>query len=206
MPRNSGKAIASLVLGIFPVVPLVGTILAIVFGHMARAEIRRSGGRLKGDGMALAGLILGYGVPVMILIIAAIAIPNLLKSKMAANQASAVASLRTLNTSEITYASTFNVGYSSSLAQLGPPASGDASSTAAGLIDSVLATGDKSGYSFIYTADLAGSSGRTNSYTIIAVPVSPGQTGQNYYFTDETNVIRQNTQSTASASDSPIGR
>src|SRR5580698_6277908 len=88
-------------------------------------------------------------VVAIILIIAAIAIPNLLRSKIAANQASAVASLRTMNTSEVTYSSTYNQGYTSTLAQLGPPASGASTSSNAGLTDSVLAGGYKSGYNFV---------------------------------------------------------
>jgi type IV pilus assembly protein PilA len=143
-------------------------------------------------------------VVAIILIIAAIAIPNLLKSKMAANQASAVASLRTLNTSEVTYSSTYNQGFTSTLAQLGPPTSGNATSALAGLVDSVLAAGTKSGYTFTYTASAAVNN-ETPGYTITADPVTEGTTGLNYYFTDESNVIRQNTSATASASDSPIG-
>src|SRR5271169_2329155 len=83
-------------------------------------------------------------VVAIILIIAAIAIPNLLRSRIAANQASAVGSLRTLNTAEITYSSTFNVGFSQTLAYLSPPAgAANPASTAAGLIDSVLSGGSK---------------------------------------------------------------
>ncbi len=143
-------------------------------------------------------------VVAIILIIAAIAIPNLLKSKMAANQSSAVASLRTVNTCEVTYSSTYNQGFTSTLVQLGPPAGGAATSAAAGLIDSVLAAGSKSGYTFAYTAGaVVGNS--TPSYTVNANPQTPGTTGQNYYFTDETNVIRQNSTQQAAATDSPIG-
>src|SRR5579863_1509380 len=84
-------------------------------------------------------------VVAIILIIAAIAIPNLLRSRIAANQASAVGSLRTLNTAEITYSSTYNVGFTYSLGYLAPPAgNANPTSTAAGLIDSVLASGSKS--------------------------------------------------------------
>jgi len=144
-------------------------------------------------------------VVAIILIIAAIAIPNLLRSRIAANQASAVGSLRTINTCEITYASTYNTGYSATLKALGPPAAGSqATPTSAGLIDEVLAAGTKSGYSFTYTAGTA-VSGSINTYGLTANPITVGTTGQNYYFTDQTAVIRQNTSATASSSDSPIG-
>ena len=143
-------------------------------------------------------------VVAIILIIAAIAIPNLLKSRIAANQASAVGSLRTMNTSEVTYSTTYTTGFSPDLVSLGPPASGNASATSAGMIDSVLAAGVKSGYSFTYTTTVSGT-GRYDTYTINANPSTPGTTGTNYYFTDQTNVIRQNSTAAAAATDSPIG-
>src|SRR5579862_991925 len=99
-------------------------------------------------------------VVAIILIIAAIAIPNLLRSRIAANQASAVGSLRTLNTAEITYSSTYNSGFSSTLQDLAPPTGGgNPTATAAGLIDSILSgatsassnVSSKSGYSFTYS-------------------------------------------------------
>jgi type IV pilus assembly protein PilA len=142
-------------------------------------------------------------VVAIILIIAAIAIPNLLKSRIAANQASAVGSLRAINTAEIEYASTYNTGFSPSLAALGPPASGADTASAAGMLDSVLAGGSKAGYSFVYST--AAVSGRYDTYTINGNPVTVGTTGTNYYFTDQTGVIRQNSTATASAADSPIG-
>ena len=146
-------------------------------------------------------------VVAIILIIAAIAIPNLLRSRIAANQASAVGSLRTLNTAEITYSSTYNTGFTATMTYLAPPSGTTAAnptSTAAGLIDSVLALGSKSGYSFVYSAGGADSTGRINTYSFTAVPISTS-TGTNYYFTDETGVIRQNSTTTASSLDSPIG-
>jgi len=150
-------------------------------------------------------------VVAIILIIAAIAIPNLLRSRIAANQASAVGSLRTLNTAEITYATTYNTGYTATLGNLGPPASGNPTATAAGLIDSVLAggtatasTSSKSGYSFLYTAGATDTSGRINTYGITATPVTVGTTGTNYYFTDMSGVIRQNSTAVAGSSDSPL--
>jgi type IV pilus assembly protein PilA len=179
-PQTSGKAVVSLVLGVVPVIPLVGSIVAIVLGSSARAEIRRSAGRLKGDGLALAGLILGIvqvaAIP-FLLIIAAIAIPNLLRSRIAANQAAAVGVLRTINTVEVAYASTYNTGYSSDLASLEEPAG---TASAAGLIDDVLAGGTKSGYAFTYQAGHTDKDGRVTTYTLRADPVSP-QTGTNHY-------------------------
>src|SRR5256885_16926191 len=90
--ETSGKAIASLVCGLFLFAfPL--SILAIILGHLSLSEIRKSAGRLQGHGLAMAGLVLGYlgiaAIP-MDLIIAAIAIPNLLRARIAANEASAV--------------------------------------------------------------------------------------------------------------------
>jgi len=143
-------------------------------------------------------------VVAIILIIAAIAIPNLLRSRIAANQASAVGSLRTLNTAEITYASTYNVGYSSQLSYIGPPAAGaNPTSVLAGLVDSVLAGGTKSGYSFTYTPGPSDASGRINTYAITATPISTS-TGTNSYYTDQSGVIRQNSTATAGSTDSPI--
>ena len=142
-------------------------------------------------------------VVAIILIIAAIAIPNLVRSRIAANQASAVGSLRTLNTSEITYSSTYNVGFTATMSYLGPPTGATPNSTAAGLIDSVLANGSKSGYNFTYTAGGADSSGRINTYSFIAIPIT-SSTGTNYYYTDQSGVIRQNSTTTAGSTDSPI--
>jgi uncharacterized membrane protein len=99
-------------------------IAAIVLGHLALSEIKKSAGRLAGHGMAMAGLILGYiGVAMVpfILIILAIAIPNLLRAKMAANEASAVGTLRAYNIAMVTYASACpDVGYPASLENIGP--------------------------------------------------------------------------------------
>jgi prepilin-type N-terminal cleavage/methylation domain-containing protein len=143
-------------------------------------------------------------VVAIILIIAAIAIPNLLRSRIAANQASAVGSLRTLNTAEITYSSTYNVGFSATAAYLAPPAAGgNPTSTAAGLIDSVLAAGAKSGYSFVYSPGPSDSTGRINTYAFTGVPIT-SSTGTNFYFTDQSGVIRQNSTTTAASTDSPI--
>jgi len=135
-------------------------------------------------------------VVAIILIIAAIAIPNLLRSRIAANEASAVGSLRTLNTAEVTYNTTYpSVGFACSLLVLGPPTSGtSATSTTAGLIDSNLAGGSKSGYNFAFlnTTCNPSSAGIDTTYDIGAQPVSPGVTGQRYFCSDLSGVIQFN--------------
>ena len=139
-------------------------------------------------------------VVAIILIIAAIAIPNLLRSRMAANEASAVGSLRTINTACVTYSTTYpNVGYPGSLAAMGPAAS--ATSASADLVDSVLASGTKSGYTFSFTA---GAGTPSTGYAVAANPISRGTSGQRGFFTDQSGVIRANSTSSATSSDSPL--
>jgi len=145
-------------------------------------------------------------VVAIILIIAAIAIPNLMRSKMAANEASAVGSLRSINTASVTYSSTYGIGFPSDLTKLKPVAPGaTATSTAADLIDNVLANGTKSGYDFVLTGAAADKNGIVQTYTATAAPAVPAQTGDRYFFTDQSFVIRQNTTTTAAVTDSPIG-
>ncbi len=156
----------------------------------------------KQKGFSLIELLI---VVAIILIIAAIAIPNLLRSRIAANEASAVGSIRTINTAEVTFNSTYpNHGYAT-LPQLGPPTGGGSvNDTGAGLIDSVLAGGTKSGYFFTVTTGGAPSGGgAASTYTVAGDPLN-SQTGQRHFFSDESGVIRANVTGTASASDSPL--
>jgi prepilin-type N-terminal cleavage/methylation domain-containing protein len=146
-------------------------------------------------------------VVAIILIIAAIAIPNFLRSRVAANQASAIESLRVISTAQVTYATTYGTGYSTTLSALGPPASGQpVSATKAGLVDETLAAGYKSGYSFFLTATSYSSATNTwNAYTLLANPAAYGQTGGVYYFTDQSFVIRANSSTTATSTDISVG-
>src|ERR1700722_8259829 len=158
-------------------------------------------GNNKQKGFSLIELLI---VVAIILIIAAIAIPNLLRSKMAANEASAVASLRTYNTAIVSYSTTYNTDPPTDLSTLGPATT--PSSTAADLVDNLLgsATPSKSGYTFTYTPGSA-TAGVISQYSITAQPQS-ALTGQRYFFTDQSGVIRQTTNgSAATATSSPIG-
>ncbi len=161
--------------------------------------------RNKEKGFSLIELLI---VVAIILIIAAIAIPNLLRSKMAANEASAVGSLRTINSMEVKYASDWGNGASATLAQLGPP-TGDCN--LADTIDNVLAAGTKSGYRFTYTPGIAAPltnpacPGGFATYTINADPVARGTTGQRSFFTNQSGVIRFNMAAPAGVVDPVIG-
>jgi type IV pilus assembly protein PilA len=144
-------------------------------------------------------------VVTIILIIAAIAIPNLMRSKMQANEAAAVETLKTLGTSAVMYSTTYG-GFPRSLTDMGPSnGSPNANSAGADLIDSVLATGVKSGYKFTYVVAASDPSGNVLSFSITASPVIPGTSGQRSFYTDQSGTIRASTVGSADSSSTPIG-
>jgi len=146
-------------------------------------------------------------VVAVILIIAAIAIPNFLRSRIAANQASAIQSMRQVTTAEVSYSTTFGPGFSATLSALGPIAPGQGpTSTAAGLIDEILATGNKSGYTFSYLPQSPDpTTNQWYGYTLNGDPTTPGQTGNVYYYADQSGVIRGNGTTAASSTDTAVG-
>ena len=153
----------------------------------------------KQKGFSLIELLI---VVAIILIIAAIAIPNLLRSRMAANEASAVGSIRTINTAQVTYNSTYGFGYGT-LVQLSTPVAGcaGATSAAACLIDSNLGGGTKSGYTFT-SLPLNGAGTAASpflNFNSTAVPVAPGQSGQSDFCSDDSGVIRRDPTGAAGA-------
>jgi type IV pilus assembly protein PilA len=128
-------------------------------------------------------------VVAIILIIAAIAIPNLIRSKMAANEASAVASLRTINTGEVTYNTTYPATGFANLTSLGPNANPCVAPAAAGacLIDKLLSLATasataKSGYIFLVTPSVT-------TYTSEAEPATAGSTGTRGFCSDQNLVL-----------------
>ena len=139
----------------------------------------------KQKGFSLIELLI---VVTIILVIAAMAIPNFIRARLVAYESSAVGSMRTLNTSAVTYFTTYpNLGYPASLAVLGGAAPCTPTSANACLIDQVLASGTKSGYNFVWTGD-----GNTPSisYSLTATPRVVGSSGQRMFCSDASGVIR----------------
>lgn len=197
------------------------SIAAIILGHISLSEIRRSAGRLGGRGLATTGLVLGYlGLMVIpIMIVAAIAIPNLLRARIAANEASAVGSLRTINVAAVQYAAGYENGFPSSFEVFGYGKTIVGNCNHGGLIDRRLASGQKSGYIFTYTPqfpnDASGpvvspkaaargcTSGGASGFTVAADPLQRGTTGVRSFFTDQTGVIRYSANGESATADSP---
>jgi prepilin-type N-terminal cleavage/methylation domain-containing protein len=151
---------------------------------------------IKTNGFSLIELLI---VVAIILIIAAIAIPNLLKARIAANEASAVSSIHAVNTGEITYTTIFpTVGFSALLSDLGPGGSCGSTSSAC-IIDALLAGGTKSGYTFTYVQD--NSAAPAPGYTINADPNTRGVTGQRSFYSDQLNATHFNQTAAAGPAD-----
>jgi type II secretory pathway pseudopilin PulG len=192
--QTSGLAIGSLICGLFSLFVLPG-IAAVVMGHVALSKIKQSAGRIGGRGVAIAGLVLGYlglaFVPVT-LIIAALAIPNLLRARMAANESSAMSSVRTISTAEISYQASFEKGFAPDLASLGGGPGCDPSPARACIIDSELAMasgpGSKNGYVFSAQGSEDGA-----QYLVTARPSVPNTTGRRSFCSTEDGVVRVDT-------------
>ena len=148
----------------------------------------------KKKGFSLIELLI---VVAIILIIAAIAIPSLLRSRMLANQSAAASSVRTLVTAEATYLSTYGLtnGYANALASLGPGgaacpvAPAIPPKTAACLIDGVLAAGAKGGYKYLVTAGGGVAPAGPANFVISTTPQAPGSTGINDYCATDDGVV-----------------
>jgi type IV pilus assembly protein PilA len=153
-------------------------------------------------------------VVAIILIIAAIAIPNLLRAKIAANQSAAVGTLRTINSAEETFSSTYSDGFTLTLTQLGGPAGAAATCANAELIDEVLSTApfQKGGYQYNYAPNgtpaltagvpaACGASGDTG-FSVGTGPITLN-TGTAAYCIDETGVIRVNSAAAGGGASPP---
>jgi len=189
LPVTSGKAIFSLIAGIlFFVLPF--SIMAVIFGYLALSEIRKSPGKLKGRGLAITGIVLGYvGVAVIVGIIGLgiYSISNEIRHTenivLSSAETSAVAAVRTLNTAEIAYAQAHREsGYTCSLSDL----------SGAWGISEDLAKGKKNDYLFeLKNCTSAKPSGPIVKYQLVAYPLKAGTTAATPAFcSDQSDVIR----------------
>jgi type IV pilus assembly protein PilA len=149
-------------------------------------------------------------VMAVILVIASIALPNLMRARMTASESSAVSTLRLLNTAQNQYASTYD-SFSADLPSLGPiPPNAQPTSSGADLVDAVLSgqvSGkplqfDKSGYHFTYTP--VGSFPAVRQFAINADPLARGTLGQRSFYMDQSGIIRWNGAAPANTNDNPL--
>lgn len=157
------------------------------------------GRRRAAAGFSLIELLI---VVAIILIIAAISLPNYMHSKMLANEAATIQNIRNITTAEVIYSTTYGIGYTTALVNLG--GNGVPSAASAVLIDDILAQGTKSGFKVTYNPLNPDTLGRFTGFTVNAAPVDFGHTGQRYFYTDHTGVIRQAFTGPAVATDQPI--
>lgn len=196
---KTGLAIFALVLGIINFFTLgllaVGAIAGSIVGWVAMKRAKREPWRYGGHGISLAGFILSIVSLVSFVpfgVIAAIAIPNLLAARRAANEGSAIHSLRQISSAEAMYQSNF--GKYGTLSEL----------AAQNLIDAKLATGTKNGYNF--AIELTSNEDNTEGFGVTGVPVTYHSTGNRSFYTDETQILRvaDNSGAPASKSDQPL--
>lgn len=132
----------------------------------------------------------------IILIILAVAMPRLQKSRMYAQEMAALQAIKTIHTAQTQYYSTFGK-YAETLAALGPPTSGAAGPAASDLIQEDLASGEKQGYKFVMTAIPGG-------YIVNANPVAFGSSGSRTFYSDQSMSIRQNFGQEPATATSPL--
>ena len=196
---KTGLAVFALVLGIINFFTLgivgIGAIIGSIVGWVAMKRAKREPWLYGGHGMAIAGFVMSIVSLVSFVpmgIIAAIAIPNLMASYRAANEGSAIFSLRQISSAQAMYQGNF--GKFGTLSDL----------AAQNLIDSKLATGTKNGYRF--AIELTTNEENVEGFAVTGVPVTYRSTGNRSFYVDETQVVRvaDNSGGPATKFDNPL--
>jgi hypothetical protein len=169
--------------------PLISTVIQITLVTSA-IKTYYSGCRETGDAAILFKRALLF-IPYLILFVLIVAaLPDFYSTTRGSRAAAAVDALRKINSAQVSYASTYPQGFSTTLAALGPPIGGTApSASAAGLIDRDLASGAQNEYTFRYTPAARDAAGKTTTYTLTATPTEPECTRWKRFFTDQTGTI-----------------
>jgi type II secretory pathway pseudopilin PulG len=199
--EKKGLAIFALILGIISFFTFgllgLGAIAGIIVSCIAMSRVKREPWQYGGKGMAIAGLVLSIvsiATVVPVGIIASITVPNLLASRRAANEGSAMRSLRTISSAEMIYQNTAGQGRYGTLNDL----------AAAGLIDATLATGTKNGYNF--TVELTTDELNGSGFAVVGVPMTYRKTGTRSFYVDESLEMRagDNSGGPATKMDQPL--
>jgi hypothetical protein len=206
-PQNSNKAIASLVCGVlFMCAP--ASIAAIILGHLALVDIKRTAGRMAGRGMAIAGLTLGYigiGLTTLYFLFIFVVVRNTFSRDVPGNEAAAIETMRTYETALKAYAEKCPAqGYPATLSPLGP---GYGDCTRANLIhDPRLVAGAPihKGYMFVYKPGVHGHD-QVTVFALVAQPIAPGGTGKRFFYLDEGGVIREAASQIIGPNSPPLG-
>jgi hypothetical protein len=200
--RNCGVGFEFMFIG------LLSSLVAALLGIAQLRRGRRDPQQRRSKGRAVFGVVIGVVSLIAVVIIVGM-VPLWLdlshcgEGYVTRREPEPVGSLRTINTAEVSYASTYTTGYSETLVQLGPLQVQRPTNEGPGPIDKVLATGVKESYRYTYVPHP--SSGRIDSYEIYADPVDPKVGGARHYFTDESGVIRFTDENRrATDSDTPL--
>lgn len=191
-PQNSNKALASLICGaLFFFLP--AAIAAVILGHLALPEIKRSAGRLAGQGFAVAGLVMGYvgiAFAAIFFLAVGIGVRHAMRQNVPANEFAAIQTMRKYDEALKAYAVKCpQRGYPQTFASLGP-GSGDC--TRANLLNAreTITRPVRLGYQFVYSPGVSGAE-RVTVFALVASPIQPGITGRRYFPLDEGGVVRQ---------------
>jgi hypothetical protein len=191
-PKSSTKALASMICGLL-ILCAPASVAAVILGHLALSDIKKSGGRTSGQGMAIAGLVMGYlGIALVALsgIAGLLSLRSTLRQDVPANEVAAIQTMKAYQQALRAYAAKCpEQGYPANLARLGPGA-GDCMH--ADLVEQKLSamTPAQLGYVYSYHPGVEGA-GRVTVFALVASPVSPGFTGRRFFYLDEAGIIRQ---------------
>jgi len=194
---KTGLAIFALVLGILGFFTLggfvVGAITGSIVGWVAMRRAKREPWRYGGHGIAIAGFVLNIAMVVWVPLVAAIAVPNLIAARRAANEASAIHTIRQVSTAQATYQAQF--GKYGTMDEL----------AAEKLIDPKLTTGRKNGYKFVI--EMTTDENDREGFALTAVPLT-FSSGKRSFYVDQTLVLRgaDKTGGPASELDPPLGQ